>query len=92
MLRDLWGRNTAGERLCTSNDWYRRVRHRMPEPRKTVAKSIKKRLRNVVSYYSNTHAGAGSEGMSGLFMSMKCCGGGFTKRESVAAVICVCGV
>ncbi|MFN5906817.1 MAG: transposase [Planctomyces sp.] len=66
--------------------------HRKLEPVKTLANSIEKRLGNVVSYCTNTHTGAGSEGMSGLFMSMKCRGGGFTKRESVAAVICFCGV
>jgi len=61
MLRDRWGQNTAASETTFFNDWYRRVIDTKLEPMKAVAKSIKERLRNVVSYCTHkiTNAVAG---------------------------------
>jgi transposase len=49
MLRDLWTQTSAASATTYFNDWYRRVIHTKLEPMKTVARSIKEGLRNVVT-------------------------------------------
>ncbi|MEO1528081.1 MAG: transposase [Planctomycetota bacterium] len=50
MLRDLW--HHGDDRIATPffQDWYRRVIHTRLDPLKKVARTIKERLTNVVSY------------------------------------------
>jgi transposase len=49
MLRDLWSQDTATSATSCFKDWYNRVIHTRLAPLKTVARSIKERLTNVVS-------------------------------------------
>src|SRR5882757_4263008 len=50
MLRDLWHHGTAEAATTYFQDWYRSVIHTKLEPMKKVARMIKERLANVVSY------------------------------------------
>ncbi|MFN9294961.1 MAG: transposase, partial [Planctomyces sp.] len=74
------------------NDWYRRVIHTKLEPMKAVAKSIKERLRNVVSYCTREITNALGEGMNSKIMTIKRHPGGFRNRESFkTAIFFYCG-
>jgi transposase len=86
MLRDLWGQKTAGSATTFFNNWYRRVIHTKLEPMKAVAKSIKERLRNVVSYYTHKITNPVAEGMNRKIMSIKRRVGGFRNRENFKTV------
>ncbi len=92
MLRDLWGQNTAASATTFFNDWYRRVIHTSLGPMKTVAKSIKERLSNVVSYCTHKITNAVAEGMNSKIMSIKRRVGGFRNRENFkTAIFFYCG-
>jgi len=63
------------------------VIHKKLEPMKTVAKSIKERLRNVVSYCTHRITNAVAEGMNSKIMSIKRRIGGFRNRENFKTTI-----
>jgi hypothetical protein len=69
------------------NDWYNRVIHTKLKPMKTVAKSIKERLRNVVSYCTHKITNAVAEGMNSKVMSIKRRVGGFRNRQNFKTAI-----
>ena len=92
MLRDLWGQKTSASATTFFNDWYRRVIHTKLEPMRAVAKSIKERLRNVVSYCTHKITNAVAEGMNSKIMSIKRRVGGFRNRENFkTAIFFYCG-
>ena len=55
MLRELWACPDEATALAYFRVWYKRVIHTRLEPLKKVARTIKQRLANVVSYC--THQG-----------------------------------
>ena len=64
MLRDLWHHDDAATATVYFNQWYRSVIHTKLTPMKNVAKTIKERLANVVSYctpWDHQRSGRGNQ-------------------------------
>ena len=92
MLRDLWSQNTAASATEYFKSWYNRVIHTRLEPMKTVARSIKERLANVVSYCTHHITTAVAEGLNSKIMSIKRRVGGFRNRHNFkTAIFFYCG-
>lgn len=92
MLRDLWQHEDAESATSYFKDWYKRVIHTKLEPLKTVARSIKERLPNVVSYCTHRITNAVAEGMNSKIMSIKRRVGGFRNIDNFkTAIYFYCG-
>ena len=92
MLRDLWHHHDSAAATDYFNDWYKRVIHTNLKPMKTVARSIKARLVNVVSYCTHRITNAVAEGMNSKIMSIKRRVGGFRNVENFkTAIFFYCG-
>jgi transposase len=92
MRRDLWGHDTASSATVFFKNWYKRVIHSKLTPMKKVAKTIRDRLANVVSYCTHGITNAVAEGMNSKIMSIKRRVGGYRNRESFKTAICFyCG-
>jgi transposase len=92
MLRDLWHHDDAASATDYFNDWYKRVIHTKLTPMKTVARSIKERLVNVVSYCTHRITNAVAEGMNSKIMSIKRRVGGFRNVGNFkTAIFFYCG-
>ena len=92
MLRDLWHHADSESATMYFNDWYKRVIHTRLEPMKTVARSIKERLANVVSYCTHRITNAVAEGINSKIMSIKRRVGGFRNVENFKiAIYFYCG-
>ncbi|QEG24068.1 Transposase [Mariniblastus fucicola] len=93
MLRDLWHHDTASEATEFFNWWYRKVIHTKLEPLKKVARTIKERLANVVSYCTFGGISNGvAEGINSKIQSIKRRVGGYRNRENYkTAIFFYCG-
>jgi transposase len=92
MLRDLWHHETAEEAITYFRDWYRRVIHTKLAPLKKVARMIKERLANVVSYCTHRITNAVAEGINSKIMAIKRRVGGFRNVENYkTAIYFYCG-
>jgi transposase len=92
MLRDLWHHSNPKDATKYFNDWYKRVIHTKLEPMKKVAKTIKQRLANVVSYCKLQITNAVAEGMNSKIMSIKRRVGGFRNVQNyMTAIFFYCG-
>lgn len=92
MLRDLWDHEDATSARAYFQEWYRRVIHTKLEPMKKVARTIKERLQNVVSYCTHGITNAVAEGLNSKIMSIKRRVGGFRNRENFkTAIFFYCG-
>ncbi len=92
MLRDLWHHDNADSATAFFKDWYRRVIHTKLTPLKKVAKTIRDRLVNVVSYCTHGLTNAVAEGMKSKITSIKHRFGGYRNRENFkTAIYFYCG-
>lgn len=92
LLRDLWNHATPAEATTYFNQWYRRVIHTKLEPMKRVARMIKKRLQNVVSFCQHRITNAVAEGINSKIMAIKRRVGGYRNRENFkTAIFFYCG-
>jgi transposase len=92
MLRDLWHNGTAEAATTYFQDWYRRVIHTKLEPMKKVARMIKERLTNVVSYCTHKITNGVAEGINSKIMAIKRRVGGFRNVENYkTAIYFYCG-
>jgi transposase len=92
MLRDLWHHHTPEEATAYFQDWYRRVIHTKLTPLKKVARMIKERLVNVVSYCTHGITNAVAEGINSKIMAIKRRVGGFRNVENYkTAIFFYCG-
>jgi transposase len=92
MLRDLWNHDDAAAATAYFKDWYRRLIHTKLEPMKKVARTIKERLENVVSYCTHGITNAVAEGLNSKIMSIKRRVGGYRNRENFkTAIFFYCG-
>jgi transposase len=92
MLRDLWNHDDAASAAAYFKDWYQRVIHTTLEPMKKVARTIKERLANVVSYCTHGITNAVAEGLNSKIMSIKRRVGGYRNRENFkTAIFFYCG-
>ncbi|HEY0980857.1 ISL3 family transposase [Schlesneria sp.] len=87
MLRDLWTQDSAASATTFFNAWYQRVIRTRLEPMKTVARAIKERLANVVSYCTHRVTNGVAEGMNSKIMSIKRRVGGFRNRQNFKTAI-----
>jgi transposase len=92
LLRDLWNHGTPEEAIAYFKDWYRRVIHTKLEPMKRVARAIKERLANVVSYCTHGITNAVAEGINSKIMAIKRRVGGYRNRQNFkTAIFFYCG-
>lgn len=92
MLRELWGHADAASATTYFKEWYRRVIHTKLKPMKKVAKTIKQRLDNVVSYCTHGITNSVAEGLNSKIMSIKRRVGGYRNRENFkTAIFFYCG-
>jgi len=92
MLRDLWNHPDSRSATTFFQDWYRSVIHTNLAPMKKVARTIKQRLQNVVSYCTHRITNAVAEGMNSKIMSIKRRVGGFRNIENFkTAIFFYCG-
>ncbi|MEW4454587.1 ISL3 family transposase [Bremerella sp. JC817] len=87
MLRDLWEHADASSAPTYFKDWYRRVIHTKLAPMKKVARTIKERLANVVSYCTHGITNAVAEGINSKIMAIKRRVGGYRNRENFKTAI-----
>ena len=74
------------------NDWYKRVIHTNLEPMKTLAKTIKEQLKNVVSFCTHKITNAVDEEMNSKIISIKRRVGGFRNIQNFkTAIFFYCG-
>lgn len=92
MLRDLWHHDTASAATAYFNDWYRSVIHTKLTPMKKVARTIKERLANVVSYCTHGITNAVAEGINSKIQAVKRRVGGYRNQENFkTAIFFYCG-
>lgn len=92
LLRDLWNQSTAAAATRWFNDWYRSVIHTTLTPLKKVARTIRERLANVVSFCTHGITNAVAEGINSKIQSIKRRVGGFRNRENYKnAIYFYCG-
>lgn len=92
MLRDLWHHEDESDAVTYFKDWYNRVIHTKLTPLKKVAKTIRERLPNVVSYCAHRITNAVAEGINSKIMSIKRRVGGYRNRENFKiAIYFYCG-
>lgn len=92
LLRDLWAHPDAKSATEFFREWYRRVIHTKLTPMKKVAKTIRERLANVVSYCVHGITNAVAEGINSKIMSIKRRVGGYRNRENFkTAIYFYCG-
>ena len=92
MLRELWACPDEAAAMSYFRDWCKRVIHASLSPLKMVARTIKERLANVVSYYTHGITNAVSEGINSKIVAVKRRVGGYRNRENYNTAICFyCG-
>lgn len=92
MLRDLWVHDSEAAATMYFQDWYRRVIHTKLGPMKKVARTIKERLANVVSYCTHGITNAVAEGINSKIMAIKRRVGGYRNRANFkTAIYFYCG-
>jgi len=92
MLRDLWVHDTAAAATTYFKDWYKRVIHTKLESLKKVARTIKERLLNVVSYCTHGITNAVAEGINSKIMAIKRRVGGYRNPDNFkTAIYFYCG-
>ena len=92
MLRDLWHHDSESAATAYFKDWYSRVIHTKLSPLKKVAKTIRERLANVVSYCTHRITNAVAEGINSKIMAIKRRVGGYRNRENFkTAIYFYCG-
>jgi len=92
MLRDLWHHATASEATAYFDHWYRSVIHTKLAPLKKVARTIKERLANVVSYCTHGITNAVAEGINSKIQAIKRRVGGYRNTENYkTAIFFYCG-
>jgi len=92
MLRELWNHDDAASATVFFKDWYKRVIPTKLAPLKRVAKTIRDRLVNVVSYCTHGIINAVAEGLNSKIMSIKRRVGGYRNRENFkTAIYFYCG-
>lgn len=92
MLRDLWHHDDARSATLFFKDWYKRVSHTKLAPLKKVARTIRERLANIVSYCTHGITNAVAEGINSKIMSIKRRVGGYRNRENFKiAIYFYCG-
>jgi transposase len=92
MLRDLWKQPDSRTARSFFNDWYRSVIHTRLEPMRKLARTLKQRLDNIVTYCTHGITNGVAEGINSKIMSIKRRAGGYRNRENFKkAIFFYCG-
>jgi transposase len=92
LLRDLWLQEDEPTATGYFKNWYRRVIHTKFTPLKSVARTLKARLRNIVSYCRLGITNAVAEGINSKIMAIKRRVGGYRNKQNFkTAVFFHCG-
>jgi transposase len=92
MLRELWDHSTVASAKAWFTQWYRRVIHTKLKPLKKVARTIRERIDNVVSYCQHPITNAVAEGINSKVQSIKRRVGGFRNKQNyMTAIFFYCG-
>jgi transposase len=92
MLRELWACPDEANAISYFRAWYKRVIHTSLVPLKRVARTIKERLANVVSYCTHGITNAVAEGINSKIMAIKRRVGGYRNVENFkTAIYFYCG-
>ena len=92
LFRDLWNHASPRQAKAFFNEWYKRVIHTDLGPIKNVAKTVKERLANVVSYCKHGITNAVAEGINSKIMAIKRRVGGYRNiRNFITAIFFYCG-
>lgn len=92
MLRDLWNHETSSAATQYFHEWYRSVIHTKLAPLKKVARTIKERLPNVVSYCTHGITNAVAEGINSKIQAIKRRVGGYRNKGNYKkAIFFYCG-
>lgn len=92
MLRDLWSQDDAASATTYFKEWYKSVIHTKLAPMKAVARTIKERLANVVSFCTHGITNAVAEGMNSKIQSIKRRVGGYRNPDNFkTAIYFYCG-
>ena len=86
-LRNLWSYNSPGWAKRFFGDWYQWASRSRLEPVKKVAKMIRRRLANVITYCKHYVTNAVAEGLNSKIMSLKRRAGGFRNPENFKTAI-----
>ena len=92
LLRDLRAQETEGKAKSYFRDWYQRVIRTKMAPMKKLARSLKERIDNIVTYCTHGITNAVAEGINSKIMSIKRRAGGYRNIENFkTAVLFYCG-
>lgn len=92
LLRDLWKQPDAKRATSFFNDWYQRVIHTKLEPMKKLARTLKERLSNIVTFCTHGITNGVAEGINSKIMSIKRRAGGYRNIENFKkAIFFYCG-
>ena len=92
LLRDLWNHDSAAQATGYFKSWYRSVIHTKLDPMKKVARTIKDRLQNVVTYCTHGITNAVAEGINSKIQAVKRRVGGYRNRNNFkTAIYFYCG-
>jgi transposase len=82
LLRDLWAHKTEKDAKRFFGNWYNRVIRTKMEPMKKLARTLKDRIDNIVTYCTHGITNAVAEGINSKIMSIKRRAGGYRNREN----------
>lgn len=92
LLRDLWAHDSETQAKAFFNNWYQRVIHTKLGPTKKLARTLKERINNIVTYCTHGITNSVAEGINSKIMSIKRRVGGFRNRENFkTAIFFYCG-
>jgi transposase len=92
LLRDLWAQENEGKAKSYFHDWYQRVIRTKMAPMKKLAKSLKERIDNIVTYCTHGITNAFAEGINSKIMSIKRRADGYRNIENFKkAILFYCG-
>jgi transposase len=92
LLRDLWAHKTEKDAKRFFGNWYNRVIRTKMEPMKKLARTLKDRIDNIVTYCTHGITNAVAEGINSKIMSIKRRAGGYRNRENFKkAIFFYCG-
>jgi transposase len=87
LLRDLWTQETAGKAKSYFGEWYQRVIRTKMAPMKRLARSLRERIDNIVTYCTHGTTNAVAEGINSKIMSIKRRAGGYRNIENFKTVV-----
>ena len=92
LLRDLWKQPDSRTARSFFQEWYRSVIHTKLEPMKKLARTIKQRIANIVTFCTHGITNGVAEGINSKIMSIKRRAGGYRNRENFKkAIFFYCG-